>query len=40
MIFIFLIMSTLKDKYINPFTDFSFKKLFGTETAMIQKFLS
>ena len=24
-------MSTLKDKYINPFTDFGFKKLFGTE---------
>jgi PD-(D/E)XK nuclease family transposase len=21
----------LKDKYINPFTDFGFKKLFGTE---------
>ena len=31
MIFIFLIMSTLKDKYINPLTDFGFKKLFGTE---------
>lgn len=24
-------MSTLKDKYINPLTDFGFKKLFGTE---------
>ena len=22
---------TVKDKYINPFTDFGFKKLFGTE---------
>ncbi|MCC7224679.1 MAG: PD-(D/E)XK nuclease family transposase, partial [Chitinophagales bacterium] len=21
----------LKDRYINPFTDFGFKKLFGTE---------
>jgi predicted transposase/invertase (TIGR01784 family) len=25
------IMSVLKDKYINPLTDFGFKKLFGTE---------
>jgi predicted transposase/invertase (TIGR01784 family) len=24
-------LRTLKDKYINPFTDFGFKKLFGTE---------
>jgi len=24
-------MNALKDKYINPFTDFGFKKLFGTE---------
>ena len=24
-------MTTFKDKYINPFTDFGFKKLFGTE---------
>ena len=24
-------MSILKDKYINPLTDFGFKKLFGTE---------
>ena len=24
-------MSSLKDKYINPLTDFGFKKLFGTE---------
>ena len=24
-------MSALKDKYINPLTDFGFKKLFGTE---------
>ena len=24
-------MSNLKDKYINPLTDFGFKKLFGTE---------
>jgi len=24
-------MSALKDKYINPFTDFGFKKLFGSE---------
>ncbi|MEM9823393.1 MAG: PD-(D/E)XK nuclease family transposase, partial [Bacteroidota bacterium] len=24
-------MSHLKDKYINPLTDFGFKKLFGTE---------
>jgi len=24
-------MSVLKDKYINPLTDFGFKKLFGTE---------
>ncbi len=24
-------MSTLKDKYVNPLTDFGFKKLFGTE---------
>jgi len=24
-------MKTLKEKYINPFTDFGFKKLFGTE---------
>jgi predicted transposase/invertase (TIGR01784 family) len=28
--FKFLIMSVLKDKYINPLTDFGFKKLFGT----------
>ena len=26
-----LVMSALKDKYINPLTDFGFKKLFGTE---------
>jgi predicted transposase/invertase (TIGR01784 family) len=26
-----MIMSALKDKYINPLTDFGFKKLFGTE---------
>jgi predicted transposase/invertase (TIGR01784 family) len=26
-----MIMSLLKDKYINPLTDFGFKKLFGTE---------
>jgi predicted transposase/invertase (TIGR01784 family) len=25
------IKNMLKDKYINPFTDFGFKKLFGTE---------
>lgn len=30
-VFNFLIMSALKDKYINPLTDFGFKKLFGTE---------
>ena len=24
-------MSTLKDKYVNPLTDFGFKRLFGTE---------
>ncbi|MEO1623912.1 MAG: PD-(D/E)XK nuclease family transposase, partial [Bacteroidota bacterium] len=24
-------MSNIKDKYINPLTDFGFKKLFGTE---------
>ena len=24
-------MIALKDKYISPFTDFDFKKLFGTE---------
>lgn len=34
--FNFLIMSTLKDKYINPLTDFGFKKLF--EAAEIAKF--
>jgi len=26
-----LIMSAIKDKYVNPLTDFGFKKLFGTE---------
>ena len=25
------LMIALKDKYISPFTDFGFKKLFGTE---------
>ena len=25
------LMIALKDKYISPFTDFDFKKLFGTE---------
>ena len=25
------IMRSLKDKYINPFTDFGFKRLFGSE---------
>ncbi len=24
-------MTRIKDKYISPFTDFGFKKLFGTE---------
>ena len=24
-------MTALKDRYINPLTDFGFKKLFGTE---------
>ena len=28
-------MSSLKDKYINPLTDFGFKKLFGTEQAAL-----
>ncbi len=31
MFFNSMIMSALKDKYINPLTDFGFKKLFGTE---------
>lgn len=31
VIFKSLIMSALKDKYINPLTDFGFKKLFGSE---------
>jgi predicted transposase/invertase (TIGR01784 family) len=33
-------MSTLKDKYINPLTDFGFKKLFGTEWLYVFRHLS